>query len=396
MKNYKEDFPIFKSQEVIFLDSAASTQKPSVVIDGLMRFYATMYANVHRGSCDLANEATVAYENARRKVADFIRADKKQIIFTKGATESINLVASGYTFLLHEGDEVLVSDEEHHANFVPWQQACVRSGATFKTFRVLPSGEIDMVDYRAKLTERTKIVAVSHLSNVLGVVNPIQELVQMAHEKGARILVDGAQSVAHLPVNVAEIDCDYFAFSGHKLYGPTGIGVLYGKKEALEELPPYQFGGDMIKEVSAEKTTFADLPNKFEAGTPPFAEAVGLGYAIDYLNGIGMEQIEQNEADLTRYLTERLATFSDIEILGNSAIKNGIVSFVVKGIHPSDIAFALGKQHICVRVGHHCAMPIHACFHQTVSIRVSLGVYNDRSDIDAFIAGLSKAIRLFQ
>ena len=359
MKNYKEDFPIFKSQEVIFLDSAASTQKPSVVIDGLMRFYATRYANVHRGSCDLANEATVAYENARRKVADFIHADKKQIIFTKGATESINLVASGYTFLLHEGDEVLVSDEEHHANFVPWQQACVRSGATFKTFRVLPSGEIDMADYRAKLTEKTKIVAVSHLSNVLGVVNPIQELVQMAHEKGARILVDGAQSVAHLPVNVAEIDCDYFAFS-------------------------------------AEKTTFADLPNKFEAGTPPFAEAVGLGYAIDYLNGIGMEQIEQNEADLTRYLTERLAPFSDIEILGNSAIKNGIVSFVVKGIHPSDIAFALGKQHICVRVGHHCAMPIHACFHQTVSIRVSLGVYNDRSDIDAFIAGLSKAIRLFQ
>lgn len=395
MNAYKKDFPIFQNQRIVFLDSAASTQKPKAVLDGLYQFYATSYANVHRGSCALANEATIAYEKARQKVADFIHTDSHQIIFTKGATESINLVASGYTFLLKEGDEVLVSESEHHADFVPWQQACKRSGATFKTFKVLPSGAVDLADYQQQLSNRTKVVAVTHLSNVLGVVNPIKEMTKAAHTHGARVLVDGAQSVAHMPINVQQLDCDYFAFSGHKLYGPTGIGVLYGKKEALNELPPYQFGGDMIREVTISQTTFADIPNKFEAGTPPFAEAVGLGYAIDYLNKIGMDNIEKKEEELTRYLVEKLKDFKTLEVLGDVNLKKGIVSFVVKGIHPSDIAFALSKQNVCVRVGHHCAMPIHQCFHQSVSIRVSLGLYNDKTDIDFFIESLKKAIHLF-
>lgn len=396
MNTYKRDFPIFQNKNIVFLDSAASTQKPACVLEGLNQFYATSYANVHRGSCDLANEATIAYEEARQKIAAFIHTDAKQVIFTKGATESINLVASGYTFMLKKGDEVLVSEEEHHANFVPWQQACVRSGATFKTFKILPSGQVDMEDFKRQLSRKTKIVAITQLSNVLGVVNPISEMVRMAHAVGAKVLIDGAQSVAHLPVNVQKLGCDFFAFSGHKLYAPTGIGVLYGKKEALEMLPPYQFGGDMIREVTVAKTTFADLPNKFEAGTPPFAEAIALGYAVDYLNQFGMEKIAQEEADLTKYLVEQLLKIDKIEILGNPELKNGIVSFVIKGIHPSDIAFALAKQHICVRVGHHCAMPIHKCFHQSVSIRVSLGLYNDKSDVDILIEALNKAIRLFR
>lgn len=396
MNIYKKDFPIFQNEHPVFLDSAASTQKPLCVLDAIYHFYTTSYANVHRGSCELSNKATIAYENARQKVADFINAPYKQVIFTKNATESINIVASGYAQLLQIGDEVLISDSEHHANFVTWQQACIRSGATFKTFKVLPSGEIDFDDFKNKLSDKTKMVALTHLSNVLGVENPIAKLTKQAHLFGASVLVDGSQSIAHLPVDITELDCDFFAFSGHKLYGPTGIGVLYGKKEALTKLPPYQFGGDMIKTVSVEETTFADIPNKFEAGTPPFAEAVGLGAAIDYISHIGMEQIEANETVLTQYLAEQLLHIPNIEFMGtNTSLKKGIISFIIKGIHPSDIAFALAQQHICVRVGHHCAMPIHHCFHKEVSIRVSLGVYNDKEDIDIFITALKKAVRLF-
>ena len=248
-----------------------------------------------------------------------------------------------------------------------------------------------------KLSKKTKIVALTHVSNVLGVKNPIEELIELAHNVGAMVLIDGSQSIAHMPIDVQALNCDFFVFSGHKLYGPTGIGVLYGKKEALNQLPPYQYGGDMIKTVSIEETTFSDIPNKFEAGTPPFVEAVGLGVAIDYLNQIGMKQIEISEKQLTHYLLERLTEIPSVSFIGTDTnIKQGIVSFVVNGIHPSDIAFALGKQHICVRVGHHCAMPIHECFKSSVSLRVSLGLYNDTQDIDAFIAALKKAITLFE
>lgn len=397
MNIYKKDFPVFQNEDVVFLDSAASAQKPKCVLDTIYQTYAYAYANVHRGSCPLSNRATELYEQARLTAASFIHAPPKQVIFTKGTTESINLVASGFVKRLGKGDEVLVSVAAHHANFVPWQQACLQSGAAFKTFRVMPSGEVDADDFQKQLSNRTKIVALTHVSNVLGVENDIKKLTSKAHEAGASVLVDGAQSVAHRAVDVCDLDCDYFAFSGHKLYGPTGIGVLYGKKEALENLPPYQFGGDMIRSVRTEKTVFADLPNKFEAGTPPFVEAAGLAGAIDYINKIGLENIAGSERELTRYLIERLNQIEGLEYIGNRPdLKNGLLSFVIRGIHPSDIAFLLAQQHVCVRVGHHCAMPVHAYFQKEVSVRVSLGLYNDTEDIDAFIKALNKAICLLK
>lgn len=393
---YKKDFPIFEGNNIVFLDSAASAQKPRCVLDKMTFFYRQIYANVHRGSCEIATQATQMYEDARKTIADFIDSPKEQLIFTKGTTESINLVASGYAQLLHEGDEVLVSIAEHHANFVPWQQACLKSGARFVVFNVTPKGEIDWDDFNKKLSSRTKLVAVTQLSNVLGTLNPIKEIVSKTHQMGGRVLVDAAQSIAHMPVNVKELDCDYLVFSGHKLYGPTGIGCLFGKRDALAFLPPYQFGGDMIRSVSIEKTTFADIPNKFEAGTPAFVEAVGLAESVLYLQKIGMDVIEAAEKELSDYLMVQLSEFPNIELLGESNDKKGIVSFVIKGIHPSDIAFALAQQHICVRVGHHCAMPIHTCYHKDNSIRVSLGLYNNKEDIDIFIGALKKAISFFE
>ena len=279
---YKDKFPLFKKNDFVFLDSAASTQKPQKVLDSLVSFYQNQYANVHRGSCHLASQATFLYEEARQKIARFIHAPSEQVIFTKGATESINLVASGYRTLLKQDDEILVSIAEHHANFVSWQQVAKETGAKFITFDILENGEINLKDFEEKLSPRTKIVAFTHLSNVLGVVYPVKKMVDMAHKVGAKVLLDGAQSVAHLPVDMIDLDIDYFVFSGHKLYAPTGIGVLYGKSEALEILPPYQFGGDMVEKVSVQETTFKSIPYKFEAGTPPFAEAIALGTAIDF------------------------------------------------------------------------------------------------------------------
>ncbi len=392
---FKTDFPIFQNQGLIYLDSAASAQKPTAVLSAMDDFYRTKYANVHRGSCQIAVAATEAYENARQTVADFIGTTPKNIVFTKGATESINLVASAFARLLKPDDEVIISVAEHHAMFVPWQQACLQSGATFKVVDVLPSGALDMDDLNAKLSPRTKMVAVTHLSNVLGVVNPVSEIACLAHAVGAKLMIDGAQSVAHLPIDVKQTDCDYFVFSGHKIYGPTGIGVLYGKTDALEMLPPYQFGGDMIKEVHIQNTTFADIPARFEAGTPPIVEAIGLAAALDYVAGISMDKIAAHELTLTRQLLQEMAAFPSVQIMGEPDLKTGIISFTVSGIHPSDLAFALAKQNICVRVGHHCAMPLHHRFDQTVSVRVSLGLYNTSDDVRAFIAALKKTLDLF-
>ena len=392
---YKADFPIFANQQLIYLDSAASTQKPDVVLDAMDTFYKTIYSNVHRGNCATAIAATEQYEQARQTVADFIHTTPQNIVFTKGATEAVNLLATGFMQLLKPGDEVLISMAEHHAVFVPWQQACFKSGAAFKIVNILPDGRLDMDDLKAKLSPKTKLVAIAQMSNVLGVINPVAEIARLAHAVGALMLVDGAQSVAHLPIDVAQLDCDYFVFSGHKIYGPTGIGVLYGKKEALELLPPYQFGGDMIKEVSPEKTTFADLPARLEAGTPPIVETIGLAAALRYVSKIGMAQIATYEQELTRQLTDELVQIENIQILGDPALKSGIVAFTVQNVHPSDLAFVLSKQNICVRVGHHCAMPIHQCFHQSVSLRVSLGLYNTAEDIQIFIQSLKKALALF-
>lgn len=392
---YKKDFPIFDNSDLVYLDSAASAQKPRVVLRAMNDFYESSYSNIHRGTCSLAVHATELYENARQKVADFIHTRSKNIIFTKGATDAINMVAAGIGQSLKPRDEILVSIAEHHANFVPWQQICLKTGATFKVFNVLQDGQIDLQDFKSKLSLNTKMVAVAQLSNVLGVVNPVHEMAQMAHNVGAQILVDGAQSIAHMPVNVEELGVDFFVFSSHKLYGPTGIGVLYGKRTALENLPPYQFGGDMVKEVTVQKTTFAELPARLEAGTTPFVEAAGMGVAIDYILSIGIDKIAAYEQMLTDALMSELKNISTVELLG-TAKKSGIISFNIKGIHPNDLAFVLAKQNICVRVGHHCAMPIHECFGKTASVRVSFGIYNTLKDVELFLSALKKALSFFE
>ena len=392
---FKKDFPLLASH-VIYLDSAASAQKPRQILKAMDSFYKNSYSNVHRGTCHLANMATIAYEKARETVAQFLNTKSSNIVFTKGATEAINLVASGYVQTLRPGDEVLVSVAEHHANFVPWQQACLRSGAALKVFRVLPDGRWDLDDFYAKLNKKTKLVAVSIMSNVLGVLNPVQDIIKASHQIGAKVLLDAAQSIAHASTDVQKLDCDFLAFSGHKLYGPTGIGVLYGKLEALESLPPYQFGGEMIDKVSIEKTTFAPIPARLEAGTPPIVEAVGLASAIEYLSKIGFKALKKHEERLLKKLIKELNEFQGTIFVGEPKYKTGLVSFNIKGIHPNDLAAILSKENVCVRVGHHCAMPLHTFYGITSSLRVSLGLYNDDKDIKAFVLALKKAIGFFK
>ena len=391
----KTDFKIFE-KDYIYLDSAASAQKPQQVLNKIVKFYQDSYANVHRGSCELAVEATTAYENARQAVADFIHADSKEIVFTKGATEAINLVAASYAKTLQKGDEVLVCIAEHHANFVPWQQACVLSGATFKTFNVNDDGTWDLNDFEKQLNKHTKVVAIAQLSNVLGVINPVEKIVKLAHNMNAKVMIDVAQSISHMPIDVQVLDCDYLAFSGHKIYGPNGIGVLYGKREALEELMPYQFGGDMVDKVTVEKTTFADIPARFEAGTPPIANAIGLAEALNYLSAIGWDKIVDEERKVFSVLIDDLKQIEKIEFLGNPDLKVGLVSFNIKGIHPNDLNLILAKENVCIRVGHHCAMPVHERFGVSASLRVSLALYNDKKDIEKFLKALQKAIGFFK
>ena len=392
---FKKDFPIL-AQKITYLDSAATTQKPRVLLNQTDTFYKKDYANVHRGTCALANQATSMYEQAREKVADFIGTESENIVFTKGATEAINLVAAGYDQILREGDEILVSIAEHHANFVPWQQACLRSGATFKVFNILPDGRLDMDDFKAKLTDKTKLVAVAHISNVLGIVNPIKEIVKLAQEKGAKVLLDAAQSISHLPIDVEDLDVDYLAFSGHKVYGPTGIGVLFGKTKCLNELPPYQFGGDMIDEVKVEGTTFALAPAKFEAGTPPITQAIGLGVSLEYLKKIGFDKIQRHEKGLMKSLIKGLKEIPNIQFLGDPRYKTALVSFNIAGIHPNDLGFILAKENVCVRIGHHCAMPLHQYFKMAASLRVSFGLYNTKEDVHTFLKAFHKAIGFFK
>ena len=396
MKMHKSDFKIFDKEGYVYLDSAASAQKPQVVLDHLITFYEKDYANVHRGSCHLALKATELYENARDIVANFIHANSKEIVFTKGATEAINLVAASYARTLKKGDEVLVSIAEHHANFVPWQQACLMSGATFKTFNVKADGTWDLDDFEKQLSKRTKVVAISQLSNVLGILNPVQKVVALSHKAGAKVMLDIAQSIAHTAIDVKDLDCDYAAFSGHKIYGPNGIGVLYGKHEVLRDLLPYQFGGDMVDKVSIQETTFAGIPAKFEAGTPPIANAIGLGAALKYISKIGMKKVITEEKKVFKFLITGLKDIPGIQFLGSPDLKQGLVAFNVKGIHPDDLNLILAKENVCVRVGHHCAMPIHARLGVKASLRVSLGLYNDEQDVKNFLKALQKAIGFFK
>lgn len=383
---------------IVFLDSAASSQKPRQVIDAMNQYYKRQHANVHRGVYQLSQEATDAFERARELVRSFVNAaSDKEIIFTRGTTEGINLVASSFgRQFLKEGDEVIVSHLEHHSNIVPWQLICEQQGAKLKVIPVTETGELDMDAFRSLLSDRTRIVAVNHVSNALGTVNPVEEIIREAHARDIPVLLDGAQAVPHMKVDVQELDVDFYVFSGHKMLGPTGIGVLYGKTRWLEAMPPYHGGGEMIHTVSFEKTTYAELPHKFEAGTPDIAGAVGLGAAVEYMMEIGPDVIGQHEHQLLRYATEKLLQIEGLKIYGTADNKAGVISFLVEGIHPYDLGTLLDKQGIAVRTGHHCAQPLMDRYGIPGTVRASFAVYNNREDVDKLVAGLERAVKMLK
>lgn len=380
-----------------FLDTAASAQKPQEVLDKIMHTYVCDYANVHRGSYHFSERATEEYEKARQIVKNFINAgSENEIVFTRSATEGINLVASSWGLNnLGSGDEILLSEAEHHANLVPWQNVRDKTGCTLKYFRVNDDGSFDEESFYKMLNPKVKLVAVTAMSNVLGTVFPVKEIANAAHLAGALCLVDACQSAVHVKTDVRDIDCDFLAFSGHKLYGPTGIGCLYGKYDLLAEMPPYQFGGDMIEDVSYERTTFTCPPARFEAGTPAIVQAVGLGAALNYMQKLGMENIEAHERELVKYAEERLSEIKDLKIVGTAAGKGGVFSFVLGNIHPQDVAFILDKEGVAIRTGHHCAQPIVNRMGYSSLARASFGLYTNRADIDRFAAALEKAKTFF-
>lgn len=398
---YKKDFPIFANRStekpLIYLDSGATTHKPQSVIDAVSHFYQNDNANVHRGIYALSESATAAFEGAREKVRSFINAQYTQeIIFTRGTTEAINLVAYSYGLSnIEKDDEIIISGMEHHSNIVPWQILCEQTGAHLKVIPVTEKGELDIEAYKNLLSDRTKLVAIIHISNVLGTINPVKQIVDLAHTHQVPVLIDGAQAVAHRPVDVQGLGCDFYVFSSHKLYGPTGVGVLYGKKSLLEKMPPYQTGGDMISRVTFEKTEFNVLPYKFEAGTPNIAGVVGLGAAIDYVNTIGFEIIMQHEALLLKAATEKLNEISGLRIYGHAEHKSSVIAFDMVDVHPHDIATILDQDNIAIRAGHHCAMPLIDRFGVSALSRVSFGIYNELADIDVLIQGLYQVKKMF-
>ena len=401
IQKIRADFPALAltvhGKPLTFLDSAASAQKPKQVLDAMRFCYENEYANVHRGMYDLSEKATLNFENARKKVQLFLNAaSDKEIVFTRGATDALNLVA--YTWgaqNLRAGDEVLITQAEHHSNIVPWQILQKRIPFTLKVAPVSDDGTLDMDAFKSLLNEKTKLVSVAHISNVLGTVFPIKEIAKLAHAAGAKVLIDGCQGATHVPVDMQDIDCDFYAFSGHKLYGPTGIGVLYGKRAVLETMEPFEGGGDMIKSVAFSGSVWADVPARFEAGTPPIMQAIGLGFAIDYVQNIGMANIAEHEKRLCGLLQDGVLSVGGTTPIGTAPDKTGLVSFVTDFAHPQDIAMILDQQGVAVRTGHHCAQPLHERFGQSVSVRASLGVYNTKEDIENFVAALHKVKRFF-
>jgi cysteine desulfurase/selenocysteine lyase len=396
----RKDFPILAQtvhgRPLVFLDSAASAQKPQPVIDAVSNMYARDYANVHRGVYELSLRATEAVEGARRKAADFIGADSRETVFVRNATEAINLVT--WTFgrqRVRAGDEVLITHLEHHANIVPWQMLCQETGATLRVAPIDDRGQLEMHAFEALLTERTKLVAVSHVSNALGTINPIERIVRLAHAREIPVLVDGAQAVPHGRVDVRALGCDFYAFSGHKLFAPSGIGVLWGRAELLETMPPFLYGGEMIEQVTFEKTTFKEIPYKFEAGTLDIAGAAGLAAAIDYLEGQGLDAIAAHEHDLLEYATESLESLPGLRIIGTAEEKAAVVSFVLDGIHPHDIGTILDQEGIAVRTGHHCAQPVMQRFGVPATARASFALYNTRDDVDALVRGIERVQEVF-
>jgi len=396
IQKIRADFPILSQKingkPLVYFDNGATSQKPQIVIDAISKYYQEINANIHRGVHTLSQLATDAYEISRGKIQNHINAKHlHEVLFTSGTTFGINLVTNGFTAILKPGDEVLVSALEHHSNIVPWQMLCERTGATLKVIPMNDEGELIMAEYDKLLTDNTKIVTVNHISNALGTVNPIKYMIDKAHAVGAAVLIDGAQAVPHLKPDVQELDCDFYVFSGHKICGPTGVGILYGKEEWLNKLPPYQGGGEMIKEVSFEKTTYAELPHKFEAGTPNIAGGIVLGTAIDYMNSVGFDNIQQQELELLEYGTKRLLEIEGLRIYGTSKEKTSVISFNIEGIHPYDIGTIIDKLGIAVRTGHHCAQPIMTYFNIPGTIRASFSFYNTKEEIDSLVDALKKA-----
>jgi len=396
----RADFPILATKvynkPLIYLDNAATTQKPRCVVEAEVAEYYNCNANVHRGVHFLSEKATELLEEARDTVRQFIRAEKtEEIVFTRGTTEGINLVAFSLGELLHEGDEIMVSAMEHHSNIVPWQMLCKRKGMTLKVIPMSDSGELLLEEYEKLFTPKTKLVCVTQVSNVLGTVNPVKEMVKTAHAHNALILVDGAQSIPHMPIDVKDLDCDFFVFSGHKVYGPTGIGVLYGKEDLLDKMPPYQGGGEMIASVSWDKTVFEHLPYKFEAGTPNYVASRALKVALDYVDRIGMNNIIAWENELGRYATERLMAIDDMQIYGQAKHKESVISFLVNGIHHLDMGTLLDRLGIAVRTGHHCAQPVMTRLGIEGTVRASFAFYNTKAEIDALAEGIEKVKSMF-
>lgn len=396
----RADFPILKREvngkPLVYLDNGATTQKPSSVINSIVHYYTDMNSNVHRGVHYLSQISTDAFEVTRKKVQAFINAaEDKEIIITKGTTDGINLIATCYgRAFIHAGDEIIISAMEHHSNIVPWQMLCDEKGCKIRVIPMNDKGELDMDAYSNLFNEKTKLVAVTYVSNSLGTINPVREMISIAHRHGAVVLVDAAQAVQHIQIDVQKLDADFLVFSGHKMYGPTGVGVLYGKEDLLNAMPPYQGGGDMIKEVTFEKTTYNELPFKFEAGTPNIEAGICLNDAIDYINSIGLENIEAYEHDLLQYATEKLAEIPGMRFIGTAEQKCSVISFVIDGTHPYDVGVILDKLGIAVRTGHHCAQPVMDRFGIPGTIRASLAVYNTKEEIDILVAGIQRAVNM--
>ena len=401
IQKIREDFPILSrkiyDKPLVYLDNGATTQKPRCVVEAIVDEYYSVNANVHRGVHFLSQKATELHEAAREKVRAFINAKStNEIVFTRGTTESINLLATSFgEAFVKEGDEIIVSEMEHHSNIVPWQLLAQRSGASIRVIPINDTGELLLDEYEKLFTDKTRIVCVTHVSNVLGTINPVKRIVEIAHNHGVPVLVDGAQSAPHMKIDVQDIGCDFFAFSGHKIYGPTGVGVLYGREDLLDKLPPYQGGGEMIQNVSFEKTTFNELPYKFEAGTPDYVGTNSLAKALDYVSAIGMDNIFAYEHELTKYATEQLNTIDGMRIFGQSENKDAVISFLVRDIHHLDMGTLLDRLGIAVRTGHHCAQPLMTHYGIEGTVRASFGIYNTKEEIDVLVAGIKRVSKMF-
>ena len=401
VEKIRADFPILhqevRGKPLVYLDNSASTQKPRCVIDAISRFYEQDYANIHRGVHTLSERATAAYEGARKKVQGFINAaSEKEIVFVRGATEAINLIAQSYGKAnLKAGDEILITVMEHHSNIVPWQMLCAETGAVLKVAPMNQAGELELDGFESLLGDRTRLVSVVHMSNALGTINPVEQIIELAHARNVPVLLDGAQSIPHGAIDVQALDCDFFVFSGHKLYAPSGIGALYAKAELLEAMPPYQGGGDMIRQVTFEKSEYAAVPYKFEAGTPSIADTVALGAAIDYLTNIGMDAIGQHEAQLLAYATEKSQAIDAMRLIGTAKDKGAILSFVLDRIHPHDIGTMLDHCGVAIRAGHHCAMPVMDFYGVPATARASFGLYNTLEEVDVLMQGIEEIIEVF-